>query len=278
MQRNRSNQWKQIALLGMVVLLSACGNLNEPITSQSTGLWDGVILYHFSQFIIWLSQLLGGSYALGIIVFTLIIRLLLLPLNLFQMKSQRKMMEIQPEIEAIKAKYPNKDRASMEQMQTEQQALMEERGVNQFAGCLPLLVQLPIMMALYQAISRTEVLRQGHFLWMNLGQKDPYFILPILAAGLTFWTTYLNMKANPVQNPATKYPMYLMSLMIFFISMSLPSAVSLYWVVGNIVSVVTTLVFNNPYTIIQEREAKLQAERERERELRKALKKAKKRR
>lgn len=85
------------------------------------------------------------------------------------MDSQREMQELQPEMDAIRAKYPNKDRESQEKIQEEQAALLEANGVNQFAGCLPLLVQLPIMMALYQAILNTPQLREGHFLWMNLG-------------------------------------------------------------------------------------------------------------
>ncbi|MBG9981302.1 membrane protein insertase YidC [Facklamia sp. DSM 111018] len=267
-----------VILAFLMVLLSACGNINEPITSDSTGIWDGIILYNLSQFIIWLSNLFGGNFALGIILFTIIIRLLLLPLNIMQMKSQRKMMEIQPEIEAIKKKYPNKDKDSLERMQVEQQALMEERGVNQFAGCIPLLLQFPILMALYQAISRNETIRQGHFLWMNLGEPDKFFVLPVLAALLTYWNSYLNMKANPQQNISTKSMLYMMPIMIFFISLGLPSAVSLYWVISNLLSVLTTYAFNNPNKIIEERQLKQQVEKEKERQLKKALKKVKSRR
>lgn len=192
------------------------------------------------------------------------------------MKSQQKMMEIQPELDAIKAKYPNRDRQSMELLQTEQQALLDEKGVNQFAGCLPLLIQLPILTALYQAILRTEVLRQGHFLWMNLGQRDPYFVLPLLAAGLAFWTTYLTTKANPQNNPMARSMTYFMPIMIFIISMSLPSAVALYLVVSNLVRLISILLFNNPYKIIEERKAEAAAKKAKEKELRKALKKAQK--
>lgn len=279
MKKINISKWLKVTiLLSLFIFLAACGDINQPITSESSGIWDGLILFNLSRFIIWLSNLFGGSYAIGIIIFTLLTRLLLLPLNIMQMKSQRQMMEIQPEIEALKAKYPNKDKASVEALQMEQQALMEERGVNQLAGCLPVLIQLPILMLLYQAISRTEVIRQGDFLWMNLGQADPFFVLPILAAIFTFWNSYLSMKANPVQNATTKSMMYFMPVMILFISLGLPSAVTLYWVVSNAISVLTTFVFNNPYKIIEEREAKEAAEKEKQRELRRALKRAKKRR
>lgn len=274
MKKNR--RWIQIVILmALVVFLTACGNSNEAITAESTGIWDRYIIYNLSQFIIWISNLFGGSYAIGIIVFTLLIRLLLLPLNNMQMKSQRKMMEVQPELEAIKEKYPNKDRDSMEAMQREQQALLDERGVNQFSGCLPLLIQLPVMMALYQSILRTETLSDGSFLWTNLGEADPYFILPVIAALLTFANTYFTTLSQPNQNSSTKVMMYIMPVMILFISIGLPSAVTLYWVVSNGFTVAQTLLFNNPYKIIAEREAKIAAEKEKQRELRRALKRAK---
>ncbi|MBK0348599.1 membrane protein insertase YidC [Aerococcaceae bacterium zg-ZJ1578] len=273
---NKSKKWIQLTLLtGMVLLLTACGNVNAPITSESTNLWDRYIIYSLSQFIVWLSNLLGGSYALGIIAFTLIIRGALIPLTKMQLKSQRQMQELQPELDKLKEKYPNRDRESMRLLQEEQQLLMETRGVNQFAGCLPLVIQLPVMMALYQAIVRTEVLRQGHFLWMNLGKVDPFFILPILAAGLMFANSYYTMLSNPKQNSQMKVFMYVMPVVILFISMSFPSAVSLYWVISNAVTLIQTFMYNNPFKIIAERNAKEQQEKEKEKALRKALKRAK---
>lgn len=268
MKKNRKIL-KLLVLGAFIFFLAACGNINEPISSNSTGLWDRYVIYNLSQVIIWLSNLFGGSYVMGIVVFTLIIRLLMTPLYRMQVKSQREMQELQPEIDAIKTKYPNKDRQSMEMMQEEQQQLMEERGVNQFAGCLPLLIQLPVMMALYQAILRSDALKQGDFLWMNLGQPDPYFVLPIIAAGLTLATTYFTMKSNPQNNAMTKGMMFLSPLMILFISVGLPSAIAIYWVVSNGITLIMTLIFNNPYQIIAEREEKIQAEKELQRKLRK---------
>src|SRR5699024_6769360 len=102
-----------------------------------------------------------------------------------QLKSQREMQALQPELDKIKEKYPNRDRESMQLAQEEQQQLLESHGVNQFAGCLPLLIQLPVMMSLYQSISRTPELKQGHFLWTNSGPIDRRCILPILAPVVT---------------------------------------------------------------------------------------------
>lgn len=265
---------KVLALLSVVLFLAACGSTNEAANASSTGFWDRYVIYNLSQFIVWLSDLFGGNYPLGITLFTVLIRTLLLPVFQMQIKSQRQMQEIQPELDAIKEKYPNRDKISMEAMQEEQQQLLQDRGVNQFAGCLPMLIQLPVMMALYQAILRTEELRQGNFLWMNLGQPDPYFVLPIIAAALTFATTYFSMKSNPVQNTMTKSMMFVSPLMILMIGLTLPSAIALYWVVSNAFTLIQTFVLNNPYKIIAEREAKVQAEKDKQRELRKQLRRA----
>ena len=268
-----SKRVKSTLLLLTPIILAGC-NATSNVDASSTGFWDRYIIYNFSQFIIWLSQLFGGNYAIGIILFTIILLALLTPLTKMQLDSQFQMAELQPEIEALKKQFPNRDRASMEALQQAQNELMKERGVNQYAGCLPLLVQFPVMLALYQAIYRTEVLRTGHFLWMELGKPDPYFILPILAAVLTWYSSYLTLKANPVQNSTAKTMTYIMPVMIFFISFNFPSAVTLYWVVSNAMRVIQTFIFYNPYKIIEERTQKQKEEKERQRQLRKALKKA----
>lgn len=269
----RIKRWsKMITILLFVILLSAC--TQQGVDQQSAGLWNGVFIYNLSRFILWLSHLFNNNYAIGIILFTIIIRLILWPLNSMQIKSQRKMMEIQPELEKIKAKYPNRDRQSMELMQQEQQAFMEENGINQFAGFLPLIIQLPVMMGLYQAIFKTQELRQGTFLWAHLGQPDSLFILPLIAAGLTFANTYLTTLSNPVKNSTTTVMMYVMPIMILLISFRLPAAVTLYWVITNLISVIQTLLLNNPYKILEERRLKEESEREKQRRLQKALRRA----
>lgn len=266
-------QFKKFLLIcSLLPFLTACSQNNEASTSND--FWGQYFISPLSEFILWLSGLFGNNYAFAIIFFTILIRVLLLPLNRFQMKSQRQMQEIQPELDAIKDKYPNKDRDSLEKMREEQSALMEKRGVNQFAGCLPLLIQFPVMIALYNTILRTEELRQGHFLWMNLGQPDPYFILPFLAAGFAFYSSYLTMKSSLNQNGAMKGMMYVMPFMILLITIGLPSAIGIYFVTSNAFTVFQTLLFNNPYKIIAEREKKRELEKEKQRSLQRQLRRA----
>lgn len=266
-----------LGLVTLVLFLSACGN-TESITSDSTGFWDGFVIYNFSRFIIALSELFGNNYGVGIIIFTIIIRVILIPLNYFQTKSTQKMQKIQPQVKALQEKYPSKDTQTRELLQAETSRLYSENGVNPYAGCLPALVQMPVMIALYQAISRTEILSSSNFLWMNLGERDPYFVLPILAAILTYFTSKLTMMSQADGGGQTKVMLYMMPALILFMGSTLPSALSLYWVISNAFSVVQTLILNNPYTIIAEREAEERANRERERALERAKNPKKKRR
>ncbi|GEP18854.1 membrane protein insertase YidC [Pediococcus argentinicus] len=262
------------SLAALSLILTACGT--APITSHSKGFWDGVIVYHFSQFIVYLSKIFGNNYGWGIIIFTIIIRIVILPLMIYQTRTSMKTAEIQPEVQKLQKKYSSKDTETQQKLREEQQKLYAEAGVNPVAGCLPLLVQLPVLYALYAAVSRTQVLKEGTFLWLNLGDKDPYFILPVLAALFTFVSTWLSMKSQPQSSASgvTSMMTYGMPIIIFFTALSVPSAVSLYWVVTNLFQVGQTLVIQNPFKINREREAKLQAEKDRERAIKKAKRKA----
>lgn len=255
------------SIVALAVLLTACGN--QPITSHSTGFWDGVVLLNFSRAIIWLSNLFNGSYGVGIIVFTIIVRIIILPLMIFQTRSMRKTQEIQPQLKALQKKYSSKDQETMAKLREEQQKLYSEAGVNPVAGCLPMLVQLPIIWALYQAIFRTHVLRTGSFLWLQLGSRDPYFILPILAAVFTFFSSWLMMKGQPESNGMTTMMTVTTPIIIFITALSLPSAVSLYWVVTNAFQVGQTLVIQNPWKIRREREVQEREKLEHDRKVKK---------
>ena len=135
---------------------------------------------------------------------------------------------------------------------------------------------MPILLALFQALTKVDALKVGQFLWMNLGQPDPYFILPILAAVFTFLSTWLTNKAAPEKNGALTVMMYVMPFLIFFFAVTSASGVALYWTVSNAYQVVQTLIFNNPFKIIAERQAKIDAEKARQAKIRKAQKKAQK--
>lgn len=263
-----------LTVVGLVVLLSACGRTGD-VTASSSGVWDRYIVYNFAQAIKFLS--IGGNVGVGIILFTIVVRIILLPLMHYQTKSMRRTQEIQPKMKAIREKYPNKDQESKRLMNEEIQQLYKDNDVNMYAGCLPMVAQMPIMIALYQSIYRVEELRQGHFLWLDLSKPDPYLILPILAALFTFLSSYL-MSMSQVEKSPTNMIMYIvMPAMIFFMGMSFASSLALYWVVSNAFQVVQTLLINNPFKIRAERAEIARREKERERALQKALNPKKKR-
>ncbi|MBB1062509.1 membrane protein insertase YidC [Limosilactobacillus fastidiosus] len=259
------------AIGSLTFFLAACSN--KPVTSHSTGLWDHYIVYNFSRFIIWLSNNCGG-YGMGIIIFTIIIRVLLLPLMFYQTKSMLKTQELAPKLKAIQKKYSSRDRQSMLKMQEETSKLYKEAGVNPWTSMLPLIIQLPIMWALYQAIWRTPQLRHGTFLWLQLGHSDPYYILPVLAALFTFLSSWLSMASMPERNAMTSAMTWFMPIMVFFMALGFSSAITLYWVVSNAFQVVQTLLLQNPFKIRREREAKEKQAKARKRKLEKAKRRA----
>lgn len=262
-----------LSMVMFILVLTGCGT--SQITSESTGIWDHYIVYNFGRAIKSLS--FSASAGLGIILFTIIVRIILFPLMSYQIKTMRKTQDIQPKIKALQQKYPGKDPESRRQLQEETQRLYSQHGVNPFAGCFPLLLQMPILMALYQAISRVDGLKEGSFLWMKLASPDPYIILPILAALFTFLSTKLSNMSQTESNPTMTAMTYFMPVMIFFMALSFPSALSLYWVVGNAFQVIQTLLINNPFKIRKEREAEAKRQRELERAVAKAQRSKKKR-
>ena len=177
------------------MVLTACGT--SQVTADSTGGWERFV-YFFAEAIRFLS--FGGNIGVGIIVFTIVIRTVLLPLFQYQMNSTRKMQEIQPLLKELQAKYPGKDLDSRTKLSEEMRALYKEKGVKTSSAFLPLLIQMPVLMALFQALSRVEFLKVGRFLWLDLGAIDPTYILPLLAALFTFFSSWLTNKAMPERN------------------------------------------------------------------------------
>lgn len=244
----RNKKWLTVMLLiGAVALLSGCTEIKQPINAESTGIWNQYFVYPLSWVIMYFADLFNSSYGLSIIVVTVIIRLLLLPLNIKQLKSTQAMQEIQPELKALQAKYSSKDQKTQQQLQQETMALFQKHGVNPLAGCFPILIQMPILIAMYHAIMRTDAIKQsGDFLWFSLNSPD--YILPIIAGAATFLQQKLMMSGNSAaaQNPQMVAMLYMMPIMITVFAFFFPAALALYWVVGNIFMVAQTLLIRRP--------------------------------
>ncbi|MEH7109188.1 YidC family membrane integrase SpoIIIJ [Bacillus sp. JJ1764] len=234
------------AMLSLFLFLTGCSQINQPITTESTGFWNEYIVYPLSWFILEVAHLLGGSYGWSIIVVTIIIRLVILPLMIKQTKSSKAMQALQPEMLKLKEKYSSKDQKTQQTLQQETMALYQKHGVNPMAGCFPLLIQMPILIGFYHAISRTEALKNGMFLWFDLGEKDPFYILPIVAGITTFIQQKMMMAGTENQNPQMAMMVWTMPIMIVIFALNFPAALSLYWVVGNIFMIVQTYFIKGP--------------------------------
>ncbi|WP_425388875.1 YidC family membrane integrase SpoIIIJ [Bacillus marinisedimentorum] len=228
------------------MLLSGCTEINEPITGESEGVWNKYFVYPLSWLIIYFAELFGESYGWSIVIVTVIIRTAILPLTLKQNQNSKAMQAIQPELTALKEKYSSKDQKTQQKLQEETMKLFQQHGVNPLAGCFPLLIQMPILIGFYHAIMRTEEIANHNFLWFDLGQADPYYILPLVAGVTTFLQQKMIMAGVANQNPQMAMMLWLMPIMIVIFAITFPAALSLYWVVGNIFMIVQTYFIKSP--------------------------------
>lgn len=242
------------SLIGALVLLAGCTQINEPITSDSKGFWNSYIVYPLSQLITYMANLTGENYGVAIIIVTLLIRLLILPLMIKQLRSTKAMQALQPEIKKLREKYSSKDQKTQQQLQQETMALFQKNGVNPLAGCFPILIQMPILIGFYHAIMRTAEIKKHTFLWFDLGSPDPLFLLPIIAGVATFIQQKLMMAGNQSDNPQMAIMLWVMPIMIIVFAISFPAALSLYWVVGNIFMIIQTLVIKTPQVKLDTKE------------------------
>ena len=185
-----------------------------------------------------------GNYGVAIIIVTILMRIIVFPLTLKQEKSMKKMRDLQPELDKIKEKYKD----SPQEYQQKTAELYRENGVNPLGGCLPLLIQMPIFVALYWAFSGNAIPADAKFLWFTLKQPDRLFmignfafnLLPILNVGVTYIQQKIMTSATSGQesNQQMQTMLYMMPLMMLFIFYKMPSGVTLYYLVSGALSLV----------------------------------------
>lgn len=182
---------------------------------------------------------LVGNWGLAIICLTVVVRLCVLPFNIYSYKSMKKMQVIQPQMAALKERYKD----DQQRQQQEIMKLMRESGANPLGGCLPILLQFPIFLALYQVLGHSIELYQAPFgLWIHdLSLKDPYYILPVLM-GITM---FFQQKTTPAagMDPAQQKVLMFMPLVFTAFMVTLPSGLTLYMLVGAVFSVAQQLYF-----------------------------------
>ncbi len=222
--------------------------------------WDLVILNPMINVMVVLTKYLFNNLGLTIIVLTVIIRAVMYPLSRRQLLASKKMQDLQPKLVEIQKKYA-KDR---QKLAKEQMALYKEAGVSPTGCLLPMIIQMPVWITLYQSISRVlatspeellnlsrhlysswsfvfaQVPLNSQFLWLDLGTPDTYYLLPILV-GVTMWIQQKMTTPNytdPQQQSQSQMMLWMMPLLFTFMSLTFNSGLALYWLTSNIISIV----------------------------------------
>lgn len=196
----------------------------------------------------WIHDHWTGNWGWAIVIATVIINLLMLPLRFSQLKSSQKMAQIQPELQAIQAKYKGlsmKD-PKRQKMNEEMIALYQKHGINPMGGCLPLLLQMPFFIAFFKVLSVAIELRGAQWLWVaDLSQPESSAIR-LLPLGMLV-TQVILQKMTPVTSPdpsQQRMMMVLMPVMLTVLFYSASSGLVLYWLTGNVVGIVQQYFFN----------------------------------
>ena len=190
------------------------------------------LLQQFFAFLLNTTDKYVGNFGISIIIVTILIKIALLPLTLKQDKSMKEMKKLQPELEKIKEKYAN----DKQMLNIKTMELYKEHKVNPLGGCLPLLLQLPILFALFGVLRNGIIPKDSSFLWLKLSVPDPFYVLPVLNGAVSFFQQKLMGSAD--SNPQMKNMMYIFPIMMIMFSVKMPSGLQLYWLTSSILAVV----------------------------------------
>ena len=219
-------------------ILYAGPKMQDKLAELSPGLEltvDYGFLWFLAQPIFWLLEhihSLLGNWGWSIIVLTIIIKLAFFPLSAASYKSMARMRAVSPKLQALKEQFGD-DRQKMSQAMME---LYKKEKINPLGGCLPILVQMPVFLALYWVLLESVEMRQAPWLgWItDLSIKDPYFLLPIIMGATMFIQQHLNpTPPDPMQAKVMK----LMPIIFTFFFLWFPAGLVLYWVVNNVLSI-----------------------------------------
>ncbi|MCR8643006.1 membrane protein insertase YidC [Paenibacillus sp. N1-5-1-14] len=224
-----------LPFLFMILLLTGCGNTTAlPMLDDSGREAAGFFVKYFViplvDLLDILADVLFSSYGLAIIAITILIRLVILPLSIKQFRSSKKMQDLQPEMKKLREQFKDDPKKQQE----ESMKLFQKHGVNPLAGCFPVLIQMPILLALYQSIMRNPSIAGHEFLWYHLDKPEPY-VLPILAA-LTTFGQQLFMKSQ--MNQQMQMLLFVFPVLIYIMAIQFPAALTTYWIVGNVFTII----------------------------------------
>jgi YidC/Oxa1 family membrane protein insertase len=240
-----------ISLLAVTtLLLSACSS-QDP-SSSGGNFFQQYLVHPLWIFIQSVAELFNGSYGIAIILVTILIRLALMPFMLKQYKNQMIMKEkmdvLKPEMDIIQKKLKaEKDPKKKQELQAESMGLYKKHGVNPLnMGCLPLLIQMPILTAFYYAIRGSKEIAHHQFLWFSLGHPD--IVITILAGIIYYYQFKVSQSNMPsAQQQQMKFMGLMSPLMIVMFSFKAPAALPLYWVVGGTFLTIQTIISHRLY-------------------------------
>lgn len=231
-----------LLVMSLVVFLGGCANPNNP-----DGFMYRLTVEPIGQLIVWIADQFAGNYGIAIIIITIAIRIILLPLTLNQLKSstrqQIKMAAFQPYLKEIQERQKNATtQAEKMALATEQQEFMRENNVSMFGGmgCLPLLLQLPIISGLYTAIRVSEPIASSEFFGISLGES--HMVLAIITIVMYLIQSFITLQGVPEEQKAQmRSTLFMTPIMMGFIVFTTPAGLTLYFLAGAIWSILQSL-------------------------------------
>lgn len=268
---------KQIVLI-VILLLSAvalvgCGAPTtemNPMVDAPSNAWQRFVIWPLAQALIYLDQFLQGlnvnyHWGFAIILFTLLVKVITLPLTISQIRGMQAQKDIQPKIQELQKKY----KGDREKIAQEQMRLYQEAGVNPLSGCLPLIIQMPVLIGLYSAlVTIGHMLKEQRWFWIpdlslphynggtewitenfsagNYGYLVAYLVLPILLIATQFWMQKtMTPTSNDPQAKTMQQVSLMMTFMFGFFTLTVPAGLTLYWVTSNLLQMLQQWIFTN---------------------------------
>jgi YidC/Oxa1 family membrane protein insertase len=199
--------------------------------------WIGIPIEWVCVPLLWLmnffaTRVPGQNYGVAIILLTVLVKIAFYPLTHKSMTSMKQMQALQPQLNALRSKY----KSDPQRFQREQMELFRTHKVNPLGGCLPMVIQIPIFIALYLTLQYSVELQGAHFfLWItDLSRKDPYYVLPILMGASML---VQQMMTPTVGDPRQAKVMLIMPVVFTFMFLEFPTGLVLYWLVNNLLSI-----------------------------------------
>mgnify|MGYP002852116465 CR=1 FL=1 len=218
-------------------------------------LWESILVKPLAFIILKLGYLMNNMMGLSVMIVGLIIRLIMMPIQIKSVSQSENMKKVQPELEKLERKYRNKtDNDSLMMKSQETMMLYKKYNINPVSGCIMAFIQLPLFFAFLEAINRVPAIFEGSFLTMNLGMTPStgiahhnyiYIILIILIILTTFLSFTMSMKQQETNSEMAQQMKMMSVFMIFMVSiasLSLPTAIALYWIVMNGFAVIQTII------------------------------------